>query len=113
YYFVSTQGDPYFGPLSAISLFKLDGQSLSETETSAPVRGRPQELPEGTGETFGGIVGGRRGDAPDNGSGPPSDDGPPPPAPEPRKAVPLFADDLDDEEPDFEPGQRRRGGGLF
>jgi hypothetical protein len=118
YYFVSTQGDPYFGPLSAISLFKLDNQTLEETGSGPPARGRPHELPEGSGETFGGVVGPRAADAgPDE---TPSDEGGDderPPARAPKKPVPLFADDIDeddlDEEPAVEAPGRRRGGGLF
>jgi hypothetical protein len=113
YYFVSTQGDPYFGPLSAISLFKLDNQTLEETGSAPAQRGRPHELPEGSGETFGGVVGPRATDdegpsGPDGGSS----DGEDRPA-RPTKPVPLFADDVDEDEPDFEPTERRRGGGLF
>jgi hypothetical protein len=115
YYFVSTQGDPYYGPLSAISLFKLDNQTLEETGSAPQQRGRPHELPEGSGETFGGVVGPRAVDEPsaDEPAGDsderPIDDAPAPAA----KTVPLFADDVDDDEPEFEPTERRRGGGLF
>ena len=122
YYFTSTQGDPYYGPLSSISLFKLDNQILEETGTERPdSRGRPAALPEGSGETFGGDLGPRA--ALD-------DEAPATPT------VALFADDIDEddgfdaaeaeaagtpevdeEQPPaeddlFKSGERRRGG-LF
>jgi hypothetical protein len=109
YFFVSTQGDPYFGPLASISLFKLDSQLLEETETGPPVRGRPHELGTGTGETFGGEVGPRSAPADE----PPSSDDPFGEADAPKKPVPLFADDVEEEDTDFAPTERRRGGGLF
>lgn len=121
YYFVSTQGDPYFGPLSSISLFKLDNQTLEETGSGPPVRGRPHELPEGSGETIGGVVGPRATDdgatqdgATQDGGRDEPDDDQPSERPAAKKPVPLFADDVDeDDEPGFEPTERRRGGGLF
>jgi hypothetical protein len=113
YFFVSTQGDPYFGPLSSISLFKLDSQLLEETESGPPVRGRPHELGTGTGETFGGEVGPRAAPADE-----PSEDEAIPDesfggGEAPKKPVPLFADDVEEEADDFAPSERRRGGGLF
>jgi hypothetical protein len=108
YFFVSTQGDPYFGPLGSISLFKLDTQLLEETESGPPARGRPHELGQGTGETFGGEVGPRAAPVSDE----PASDEPPGEAPAAKKPVPLFADDVEDDA-DFAPSERRRGGGLF
>jgi hypothetical protein len=107
YFFVSTQGDPYYGPLASISLFKLDTQLLEETESGPAVRGRPHELGTGTGETFGGEVGPRAQPQPR-----PDDTSDEPVPDEPKKPVPLFADDVEPEE-DFAPSERRRGGGLF
>lgn len=115
YYFVSTQGDPYFGPLSSISLFKLDSQTLEDTGTIPTPKGRPHALPEGSGETFGGVMGPRVvDDGPGDGAAPGSD------APA-AKRVALFADDVPDDvedegdtdEDDFQPAERRRRGGLF
>jgi hypothetical protein len=106
YFFVSTQGDPYFGPLSSISLFKLDNQIIEETGSGPAPRGRPHELPEGSGETIGGEVGPRVVASDEPTDEPPSEEA------EPKKAVPLFADDVEDEDELFT-GERRRGGGLF
>jgi hypothetical protein len=106
YFFTSTQGDPYFGPMASISLMKLDNQLLEETGSGPGGRVRPAELGEGTGETFGGEVGARRSQAA-------AAEGPAetaPAAPAAKKAVPLFADDDEDEQEEAQPARR---GGLF
>jgi hypothetical protein len=107
YFFVSTNGDPYFGPLASISLFKLDNQILEETGSGPAPRGRPMELPEGSGETVGGEVGPRP--APEAAADEPDDGA----EAAPQKAVPLFADDIEEDEDEIFSGERRRGGGLF
>jgi hypothetical protein len=110
YFFVSTNGDPYFGPLQSISLFKLDTQIMEETGSGPPARGRPFELPEGSGETVGGEVGPRRTDEPSDADA--ADE----PAEPDKKTVPLFAEDVEEEdeaEDALFSGERRRGGGLF
>lgn len=43
YHFVSTNGDPYYGPLSAIQLIKLRPPELDVVQ---PEPAAPQELPE-------------------------------------------------------------------
>lgn len=106
YFFTSTQGDPYFGPMASISLMKLDTQLLEETGSGPGGRVRPAELGEGTGETFGGEVGARR---PKAGAAGASDETEPV-APAAKKAVPLFADDDEDETDEAQPARR---GGLF
>jgi hypothetical protein len=103
YFFTSTQGDPYFGPMASISLMKLDTQLLEETGSGPGGHVRPAELGEGTGETFGGEVGARRPKA----GGPDETE---PVAPAAKKAVPLFADDDEDETDEAQPARR---GGLF
>jgi hypothetical protein len=115
YFFVSTNGDPYFGPLGSISLFKLDTQILEETGSGPPARGRPFELPEGSGETFGGEVGPRRVEGAEAHVGADAeaedeatDSGEPK-----KKPVPLFADDVEPDEDELFAGERKRGGGLF
>jgi hypothetical protein len=44
YHFISTNGDPYYGPLSAITLIKLRSPELDATQHEAPTG---QELPQG------------------------------------------------------------------
>lgn len=43
YHFISTNGDPYYGPLSAITLIKLRPTELDATQAQPPTG---QELPE-------------------------------------------------------------------
>lgn len=114
YFFTSTQGDPYFGPLSSISLMKLDPQLLEETGSGPRQRGRPAEIGPGDpnapmrtggGGLFEDEAGVARSDSPGVEEVPEEHE----PVEEPKKSVPLFADDIDDDL-DTEP---RRRGGLF
>lgn len=140
YFFTSTNGDPYYGPLSAISLMKLDSQMLEETDSGPKPRGRP--LPLGTGDgsapTGGGLVADATGAT--VAAAAPTDDGGGAAAEAPekkKKPVALFVEDIvEDDEPEPEPDEsapagepvegddadpdpteptagRRRGGGLF
>ncbi len=99
YFFISTNGDPYFGPLNKISLMKLDTQLLAETE-AVPEQARrmlalgpasSDEAPEYEGD-FG-------------------DDGGARPKKEKPK-VALFVGDADDDEPDEAP-ERHPADDLF
>jgi hypothetical protein len=108
YFFVSTNGDPYFGPLSRISLMKLDNQILEESGTAPSTYVRSNELPAAS------EVGPR----PEPVATGPAEAGEVT-APEGKKAVPLFADDVDHDAADtsppsgVEPAGDRRRGGLF
>jgi hypothetical protein len=105
YFFVSTNGDPYFGPLSRISLMKLDNQILEESGTAPSTYVRSNELPAAS------EVGPR----PEPIAAGPAEDA----EATQKKAVPLFADDVEhdaaDTAPplDVEPAGDRRRGGLF
>jgi hypothetical protein len=108
YFFVSTNGDPYFGPLAGVSLMKLDTQILEEGFDAG----------EGTAKQPHAIGPGGDDDSLDAGppESPSADDepgsvplfadespdaGPPPDEDEPesRDSVPLFAEDVADDEP--------------
>lgn len=89
YFFISTNGDPYFGPLGKISLMKLDTQLLAEAE-AVPEEARrmlalgpaSEDAPEFRGD-FGGD---------DGGTSPKKD----------KPKVALFVEDLEDDESDEE-----------
>jgi hypothetical protein len=111
YFFTSTQGDPYYGPMSAIQLMKLDSQLMEETGSGPRQRGRPAALPAGDG-TSGPVSASRFEDeagVPRSATPGVEDEVPDEHAPVVATSVPLFADDVDDDG-DLEP---RRRGGLF
>lgn len=92
YFFMSTNGDPYFGPLSSLSLIKLDNQVLEESggEVADKVRMRAlgpgdadEDEDDGADDDAAGESDAEHGD----GSG--DDDA------GDRPAVPLFAGDAD------------------
>lgn len=110
YFFTSTNGDPYFGPLSAISLMKLDAQLLEETEGGPrPRAGGVHALGPGDGSApTGGVLVADRDGATHSVSGDAaasSDGGATPASSVKKKAVPLFAGDEVDDEVDDEATQ--------
>lgn len=110
YFFISTNGDPYFGPLGKISLMKLDTQLLQETE-AVPEQAR-RMLALGPASDDAGEF---KGDFGDDGEVRPKKEKP---------KVALFVEDLDEGEPDDEshpsddlfvtpPEEPTRKSGLF
>ncbi len=104
YFFTSTNGDPYFGPLSAISLMKLDAQLLEETDSGPRARsGGVHALGPGDGSapTGGVLVADRDGATHSVGQDSATTSTPEvtPAAGPKKKAVPLFAgDEVEDED---------------
>lgn len=110
YFFLSTNGDPYFGPLTSLSLIKLDNQILEEGggEVAEKVRLRalgpgdsdgPTRDADGAEESESGA--GESGEADAEGGK--------------RDAVPLFAGDsaADEADSDGEDDGSKRKSGLF
>ena len=118
YFFVSTNGDPYFGPLTSVSLIKLDNQILEEGGGDVADKVRMRALGSGDDEeraADGAEQGAGEDSVPDAGA-PDAVDVDPDEGDKPG-SVPLFADDADDADDaagaDEDTGRPRPKSGLF
>ncbi len=115
YFFMSTNGDPYFGPLSSLSLIKLDNQILEEAGGDVAEKVRMRALGPGgsvsdsadrAGDETDAAPGDDPGGSGSSGTAQPTEDE----QDHDRRAVPLFAGDDETGSESAEPGHKA---GLF